>query len=120
MSYSEFLARKKSVADKPGRVVGLGDIHPSLHSWQKELVVWSVETSRAAIWADTGLGKTRMQIEWARLSGETVLIVAPLAVCRQTVREAAKIGGRDLACWCPESELCHADLLLALANGGRR
>lgn len=92
MSYSEFLARKKSVADKPGRVVGLGDIHPSLHSWQKELVVWSVETSRAAIWADTGLGKTRMQIEWARLSGETVLIVAPLAVCRQTVREAAKIG----------------------------
>lgn len=49
MSYSEFLARKKSVADKPGRVVGLGDIHPSLHSWQKELVVWSVKLGRRAI-----------------------------------------------------------------------
>jgi hypothetical protein len=40
---------------------------------------------RAAIWADTGLGKTLMQLEWARLSGDRVLIVAPLAVCAQTV-----------------------------------
>src|SRR4029077_888554 len=45
-----------------------------------------------AIWADTGLGKTFMQLEWARLSGDTSLIVAPLAVCAQTVGEPAKLG----------------------------
>lgn len=44
------------------------------------------------MWADTGLGKTVMQVEWAALMGETALIVAPLAVAAQTVREAAKVG----------------------------
>jgi superfamily II DNA or RNA helicase len=92
MSYADFLARKATLADKPGRQVSIGDVHPMLHSWQRELVTWAVKTSRAALWADTGLGKTLMQVEWARLSGDTALIVAPLAVCRQTVREAAKVG----------------------------
>lgn len=63
-----------------------------LHAWQNELVRWAVRTSRAAIWADTGMGKTVMQLEWARLSASNPLIVAPLAVCQQTVREASKIG----------------------------
>lgn len=70
-------------------------MHPLLHPWQADLVTWAVETSRAAIWADTGLGKTLIQLEWARLSTDHgALIVAPLAVCQQTVREAAKIGLR--------------------------
>lgn len=56
-----------------------------------EIVAWAVRKGRAALWADTGLGKTRMQIEWARLSGTTALVVAPLAVSAQSVREAAKI-----------------------------
>jgi hypothetical protein len=38
------------------------------------------------------MGKTVMQLEWARLSGDMPLVVAPLAVCEQTVREAAKLG----------------------------
>jgi hypothetical protein len=63
-----------------------------LHDWQAELVRWAVRTGRAAVWADTGMGKTVMQLEWARLSGDTALVVAPLAVCQQTVREAAKLG----------------------------
>ena len=48
---------------------------------------------RCAIFNDTGLGKTFMQVEWARLmsAGGRALIVAPLAVSRQTVREAAKL-----------------------------
>ena len=91
-AYATFLSRKTSHAERPGRRVDLTDIHPMLHPWQAELVQWAVKTSRAAIWADTGLGKTIMQIEWARLSGDTSLIVAPLAVCAQTVREAAKLG----------------------------
>lgn len=41
---------------------------------------------------NTGLGKSFMQLEWARLSGDTSLVVAPLAVCAQTVREAGKLS----------------------------
>ena len=63
-----------------------------LHGWQAEIVAWATRRGRAAIFADTGLGKTLMQLEWARLSGRTSLIVAPLAVCAQTVEEARKIG----------------------------
>lgn len=94
MNYAEFLSQKHSRVEKPGREVGIDDIHPMLHDWQAELVQWAVRTGRAALWADTGMGKTVMQLEWARLSkGDGLaLIVAPLAVCQQTVREAAKLG----------------------------
>jgi superfamily II DNA or RNA helicase len=92
VSYADFLAAKTKRQAPRGRDITESDVHPMLHDWQKELVVWSVGRGRAALWADTGLGKTVMQIEWARLSSETSLIVAPLAVCAQTVREAAKLG----------------------------
>lgn len=92
MSYADFIARKQGRVEKPGRDVTAADIHPMLHDWQNELVRWAVGTSRAALWADTGMGKTVMQLEWARLSGDTPLVIAPLAVCEQTVREAAKLG----------------------------
>lgn len=92
MNYADFLARKATRAETPGRIIDTTDCHPMLHEWQKGLVQWAVQTSRAALWADTGMGKTIMQLEWARLSGDTALVVAPLAVCQQTVREAAKIG----------------------------
>lgn len=92
MSYAEFLARKQARVETPGREVSADDVHTLLHDWQNELVRWAVRTGRAALWADTGMGKTVMQVEWARLSAATSLIVAPLAVCQQTVREAAKLG----------------------------
>lgn len=63
-----------------------------LHDWQAAIVAWAVNQGRCAIFADCGLGKTFMQLEWARLSAETSLIVAPLSVARQTVRESQKIG----------------------------
>ena len=94
MDYTEFLARKQARVETSGRNVAPTDVHPMLHDWQNELVRWAVRPGRAAIWADTGMGKTVMQLEWARLSkGDRLgLVVAPLAVCQQTVREAAKLG----------------------------
>lgn len=59
--------------------------------WQIEIVEWAVRRGRAAIFADCGLGKTFMQLEWARLSGDRTLIVAPLSVARQTIREAGRL-----------------------------
>jgi hypothetical protein len=91
--YAEFLAAKQERAHQSGRVVAVGDVHPLLHPWQNDLTRWAVETSRAAVWADTGLGKTLMQLEWARLSAtKGALVIAPLAVCHQTIREAEKVG----------------------------
>lgn len=90
-SYTEFLGRKSRIVDTAGPSIATSDIHPMLHPWQAEIVRWAVRTGRAAVWADTGLGKTIQMVEWCRLSGATSLIIAPLAVCRQTVREAAKV-----------------------------
>lgn len=92
MTYAEFLARKLALADPVGVPTKPDDVAEFLHPWQREIVAWAARTGRAAIWADTGLGKTVMQVEWARLVARRALVVAPLAVCAQTVREAAKLG----------------------------
>jgi superfamily II DNA or RNA helicase len=92
MSYAEFLARKQRRVEPIGRAVEPGDVHPMLHEWQQRIVAWAVKTGRAAVWSTTGTGKTRMSLAWAVLSGDRSLIVAPLAVCEQTVREAATLG----------------------------
>ncbi len=92
-TYSEFIATKAARVPADGRIVDALDLPDSLHDWQADLVVWACRVGRAALWADTGLGKTRMQVAWADVmrEGRTALIVAPLAVCAQTVREAANV-----------------------------
>lgn len=92
-AYADFLARKTKRIVPTGRDIATGDVHEMLHEWQKQIVAWAVKRGRAAIFADCGLGKTFMQLEWARLVTDgRVLIVAPLSVARQTQREASKIG----------------------------
>lgn len=91
-TYQDFLLRKTRKPGDYGSVVNPEAVHSSLHDWQQDIVRWAVRAGRAAIWADTGLGKSRMQVEWARLSGRRSLIVAPLAVCHQTAAEAAAVG----------------------------
>lgn len=93
MTYQDFLAAKAKRAPVDGINLAADDPHPMLHDWQGDLVRWAARVGRAAIWADTGLGKTLMQVEWLRhITGSGYgLIVAPLAVCHQTIREAAKI-----------------------------
>lgn len=92
--YASFLAHKTRPAEPIGvDGITISDVNPWMHDWQREIVVWAVSRGRAAIWADTGLGKTAMQLEWVRLSTDGIgLIVAPLAVCQQTVREGRKLG----------------------------
>jgi hypothetical protein len=91
MSYQEFLASKARRHQSAGVVVDPSMIHPSLHDWQRRIVQATIGRGRGAVFADTGMGKTRMQIEWSRLIADRALILAPLSVARQTVREAAKI-----------------------------
>jgi superfamily II DNA or RNA helicase len=90
-AYADFLARKTRAHNGNGPV-DVGDIHPSLHDWQAAVVRWAVRKGRCALFEDCGLGKTRQQLEWARLvTDRPALILAPLSVARQTVREAEAI-----------------------------
>ncbi len=94
VEYADFLAAEVARAPLDGVKVTTRDLPPMLHDWQREIVTWACSVGRAAIWADTGLGKTVMQVTWAeKMRGDDIaLIVAPLAVCHQTVREAEKVG----------------------------
>lgn len=90
--YDEFLRSKKLLQVNKGIDVDPSMIHPKLFPFQRDITHWAIRKGRAAIFADTGLGKTFMQLEWARLMGGRSLIIAPLSVARQTVREAKKIS----------------------------
>ena len=90
--YNEFVKGKRHKLGGCGIDIDDADVHPSLFGFQTDIVRWSLRKGRAAIFLDTGLGKTRIQIEWARLLGVPTLIIAPLSVARQTVKEAARIG----------------------------
>jgi hypothetical protein len=91
-NYAAFLATKHRRVQSAGRVIDEADVHPLLHPWQRRIVSWAVRTGRCAMWEDTGLGKTFQQLEWGRLSGDRTLLIAPLAVCHQTVREAGRLA----------------------------
>lgn len=68
----------------------------ALFDFQQSLVGWSLRKGRAALFADCGLGKTPMQLTWAdnvvRHENKAVLVLTPLAVSDQTVREGEKFG----------------------------
>jgi len=91
VSYADFLERKARRVPTVGVEVDECKFHPALYDWQREATAWAVRKGRAALFWDCGLGKTFAQLEWARLSADRALIVAPLSVARQTIREAGKI-----------------------------
>lgn len=92
MNYQEFLGSKKFKIKESGFNIDKSEINPILFDFQKDIVKWAVKKGRCAVFLDTGLGKTFIQLEWARLIGKKTLIVAPLSVARQTIREAKKIN----------------------------
>ena len=94
MTYEQFL-QAKALTVAPVGFEPLGFLAP-LFPFQKDIVSLACKLGRFCIWADCGIGKTPMQLEWAhqvcRQTGGRVLILAPLAVSHQTVREADKFG----------------------------
>lgn len=94
VTYEQFIDRKQQVGCDSGfDPVWMPD---KLFPFQVALTEWAIRKGRAAIFADCGLGKTFMQLVWAenvaRKTGGRVLILTPLAVAFQTVREGEKIG----------------------------
>lgn len=95
-AYVDFIAGKLASVEPVG-LRGEQDLSGyALMPHQHDLTAWALRRGRAAIFADTGLGKTRMQLAWAdrvhRETGHDVLILAPLAVAAQTVAEGGSIG----------------------------
>jgi hypothetical protein len=95
VSYSEFLNKKQFAIIDAGFTYD-GWMPECIFDFQRDLVKWALKRGRAALFCDTGLGKTIMQLTWAYavqdMNRKPVLIVAPLCVAQQTVREGAKFG----------------------------
>ena len=90
--YEEFLRRKEIAVPSTGIDTENITVSDKLFDFQRDIVLWALKKGKAAIFAGTGLGKTLMQLEWARHIGGTVLIIAPLAVSKQTISEGGKFG----------------------------
>lgn len=93
-TYAEFLARKAQLDGDHGFHVDPDSLHDSLFDFQRSLTSWALKKGRSALLCDTGTGKTIMELVWAdRVSahtGKPVLILTPLAVGPQFVREAER------------------------------
>ena len=92
--YAAFLARKAQAGAETGfKPHWLPD---GLFDFQADLTTWALRHGRPALFADCGMGKTPMQLAWAenivRETNGRVLILTPLAVGAQTVREGEKFG----------------------------
>jgi hypothetical protein len=93
-NYESFIASKQ-FADVPTGFDCDVPVGP-LFDFQAACVKWALKRGRAALFEDTGLGKTVQQVTWAnevcKHTGGNVIIAAPLCVAQQTIEEAAKIG----------------------------
>jgi len=95
-SYKRFLRSKAPIDPPTGFKVSPNDLSPFLFDFQRAITAWDLERGRAANWLDCGMGKTIIQLDWARMvsvhTKKPVIIAAPLAVSQQTQREGVKFN----------------------------
>lgn len=98
MNYEEFIQQKKHISGDFG-------FEPNYFpdcsfDFQRYIIEKAVKKGRCAIFADTGLGKTLIQLSIAQniilKTNGRVLILTPLAVAFQFILEAEKIGISDI------------------------
>ncbi|MCK9303610.1 MAG: DEAD/DEAH box helicase [Bacteroidales bacterium] len=98
MNYQEFLDSKTQLTGN----FGFDPLYmPEIaFDFQRHITKWALKKGRAALFVDTGLGKTLMQLTLAeniiRKTNGNVLILTPLAVAFQFMQEAEKIGVHDI------------------------
>lgn len=104
MDYDRFVSQKLGIVDSVG--IDMEPVGYSLFPHQRDLTRWALRRGRAAIFADTGLGKMRMAIVWADIvsitTGRPVIILCPLAVAQQFVAEGVVMGVTVTHCREPE------------------
>ena len=103
--YLKFLEGKQKTHVLSGFDVNENELNGYMFPFQKFIVKRSLKAGKYAIFADCGLGKTLMQLEWAnqvmKQTNKPVLILAPLAVTGQTIQEGQKFG-IEVIKWLPE------------------
>ena len=96
MTYKEFLKTKELQTIQSGFDVDKDTLNKNLFQFQRDIVAWALKKGRCAVLIGCGLGKSIIQLEWAnqiyKKTQKNVLIVAPLAVVKQTAREAEKFS----------------------------
>lgn len=96
MNYQKFLENKKITVTPCGLNVPRNEINTKLFDFQRDVVKWALIKGKAAVFAGTGLGKTGIQLEWSdqihKKTGGDVLILTPLAVAQQTIKEGQKFN----------------------------
>lgn len=96
MEYIDFLKTKINTLELSGFDVNEKDLNNNLFDFQKHIVKKALKNGKYAIFADCGLGKTIMQLEWSnqvvKHTNKSVLILTPLAVSAQTIQEGLKFG----------------------------
>lgn len=94
-SYADFLTRK-AIFDPATGMQGVPELPAALFPFQRDTVSWLLRRGRGALFAGTGLGKSLMEVSWGNaVAGHVdapVLLLTPLAVAAQMVREAEKFG----------------------------
>ena len=94
--YKEFLKSKVQRVSEAGFMVNESELNANLFDFQRYIVTKALKMGKYAVFADCGLGKTLMQLEWARHvsmhTGKPVIILCPLAVAGQTIKEGEKFG----------------------------
>lgn len=100
--YEDFLAGKQHIPPHCGFEVDKSAMNGCMFEWQKDIARWALRKGRAALFEECGNGKTIQQLEFAdqvaKREGKPVLIVAPLTVGAQTLREAQKFGYSAAIC----------------------
>lgn len=98
-TYLDFLKKKQKTHISSGFDIDENNLNRQMFDFQKFIVKRAIRAGKYAIFADCGLGKTFMQLEWAnqisKRMNKPVLILAPLAVSMQTINEAKRF---DLHC----------------------
>lgn len=94
--YNDLLEAKKTKKIESGFDVEESELNPKLFDFQRYCVKRMVKEGRGAVFAGCGNGKTLISLEWATKvaehEGKPILILAPLSVSRQTIKEGAKFG----------------------------
>lgn len=100
MDYHDFLDKKRITSRSSG--FDSSERNPKLFGWQSDIVRWALKKGKCCIFSDCGSGKTAMQLEYGKqvsaYTGRPVLILAPLAVSRQTKREGEKFDVPVMVC----------------------
>ena len=108
--YERFLEGKRLAPIVSG-LTEIPPLNPAMFPHQRDVTAWALRLGRAAVFAGTGLGKSLIELDWARIvqehTGLPVLLLAPLSVAYQMVTEGEKFGLRTVYCKEPTVDDVH-------------